>query len=423
MGVNNSTLSTAKGDEKKPSFYEIIDYISTKYIMTSNFQSLTRLQETEYCNDLIVLTSDIIEQNFTDLEISFLDERVKTGLDKDKVLVLNTLTDNEHAHDPLKKRAMCIGIAKFYIKIAHVYAAIVMTMNPVYVYTDQYGNVVKNPLSEKKLIPPNVQTEIYKMGLCNKRINALKRNSVTSESGSMMINPEVCTFNSGPNGDPMSLSEEPGINEFASLYFDEYDYRTGEFVGMKEETVKKYRDDLKKFYTVFTENEELPQDVTRFSDIRLRDFANSPGCKNDKLLDRSYTGNTNPNSESYKEDKETNDLFTLYAENLKKMMQLVNQNQEDLLNIINKLFTYIQDESGEHIIRVNPELTEELLQKIVEETRSLIMGLYLQCENDYVEGIQIYQAIVEKKIHEASVEQVKSLEKQSTLLLNGLEKK
>jgi hypothetical protein len=51
------------------------------------------------------------------------------------------------------------------------------------------------------------------------------------------------------------------------------------------------------------------------------------------------------------------------------------------------------------------------------------MGLYLQCENDYVEGIQIYQAIVEKKIHEASVEQVKSLEEQSTLLLNGLEKK
>ena len=36
----------------------------------------------------------------------------------------------------VRKKRMCIGIAKFYVKIAHLFAAIAMTINPRYTYTD-----------------------------------------------------------------------------------------------------------------------------------------------------------------------------------------------------------------------------------------------------------------------------------------------
>ena len=42
-----------------------------------------------------------------------------------------------------------MGIAKFYIKIAHLFAAIVTTINPIYVYKDQEGNTVRATLAEK----------------------------------------------------------------------------------------------------------------------------------------------------------------------------------------------------------------------------------------------------------------------------------
>jgi hypothetical protein len=61
---------------------------------------------------------------------------------------------------PLKKKRVCIGIAKFYVKIAHVFAAIVMTINPVYVYKDENGNTIKRSLSEKNMIPENTPKSI-----------------------------------------------------------------------------------------------------------------------------------------------------------------------------------------------------------------------------------------------------------------------
>ena len=76
---------------KPTSSYEIIDYIATYYILTADYVSLTKLYEKEYCDKLVILTSDIIERYFTDLEIAYLAQRTKEGvtvneLDKDKLV-------------------------------------------------------------------------------------------------------------------------------------------------------------------------------------------------------------------------------------------------------------------------------------------------------------------------------------------------
>lgn len=76
------------------SFGNVIDFIATRYILTADFQSLTKLYDQQYCNDLVVLTADIINKNFNDLEITYLAQRLK-GKEvvdietKDKVIFFN----------------------------------------------------------------------------------------------------------------------------------------------------------------------------------------------------------------------------------------------------------------------------------------------------------------------------------------------
>ena len=106
------------------------------------------------------------------------------------------------------------------------------------------------------------------------------------------------------------------------------------------------------------------------------------------------------------------------------MIQNANTKQDKLLSIINILFTYIIDPyTGKKRIRVNPRLTEEILQKTIEDTRRIIVDLYLSCEMDYNKGVQIFEAIVEQKILETTQNQIKSLENEAMKLVQEVKTK
>jgi hypothetical protein len=175
---------------------------------------------------------------------------------------------------------------------------------------------------------------------------------------------------------------------------------------MSEKTKKIFNDDLKIFYNVFTGKTNMPSEITRFSDIKLRDYHRMPVCQGaDPVFERKYKGPL------------TNKLFKDYAENLKKMIAKANQNQNALLSIINQIFTYtIDPQTKKKQIRVVPTLTEKRLQEIVVETRALIIKLYLTCEMDYVNNIKLFEAIVEKKIFETSQNQVENLQQMKDML-------
>ena len=74
-------------------------------------------------------------------------------------------------------------------------------------------------------------------------------------------------------------------------------------------------------------------------------------------------------------------------------------------------------------IRVNPTLTEDKLQKIVEKTRNIIIELYVKCELDYVENLKVYEAIVESKILETTKKQIENLEKKANTMVSETNKK
>ena len=448
MGNSPSSNKPSNNESKKDfeNFYDIIDYIATYYILTMDFKSLTKLSEKEYCDDLVVLTSDIVERYFNDIEITYLAQRIKDGsevneLKKENVNFLtkeqlDNLDIQNDAQKSIKKKRVCIGIAKFYIKIAHVFAAIVMTINPVYIYKDQFGNIVNTGLLNKDKIPKNAPRKMYKMNICDERIHSLMEkeerpnstppnstptnstttnstttNSTTTNSSNnskTYINPKICTMNIKKDGSVKNLSDEPGITELMQLYLDDqYDYSNGTFTGMSEATQKQFKKDLNIYYTAFTGNPEMPPEITKFSDIKLKDYSARNGCQGeDPIFQKKYSV-----------DK-TNELFIQYATNMKNMIQSATSKQKELLSIINDLFSFVVDQySGKKKIRVNPKLTEDSLQKLVEVSRKIIVELYVKCETDYVNGIKLYEAIVESKILETTQNQIKSLQKESEKII------
>ena len=155
MGNSSSNSNTSAETEFK-NFYDVVDYIATYYILTMDFKSLSKLSEKAYCDKLVVITSDIIEKYFNNMEVTYLAQRVKEGvevnnLNKEKLIFINkdnfeSLDVSNDKQKSIKKKRVCIGIAKFYVKIAHIFSAIIMTINPIYTYKDATGKTVKSGL-------------------------------------------------------------------------------------------------------------------------------------------------------------------------------------------------------------------------------------------------------------------------------------
>ena len=86
MGNQVSTTSINSSNDKldNKTVGKLVDYIATHYILTMDFQSLTKLFDKKYCDNLVILTSEVIERHFTDMEITYLAKRVKDGNTSDE---------------------------------------------------------------------------------------------------------------------------------------------------------------------------------------------------------------------------------------------------------------------------------------------------------------------------------------------------
>jgi len=421
---SNSTNTKTNNEKQFENFYQIIDYIATYYILTMDFKSLSSLSNKEYCDKLVIITSDIIQKYFNDMEITYLAQRIKNGeevneLSKENVMFVNkeqleSLDIQNDVNKSIKKKRVCIGIAKFYVKIAHIFSAIVKTINPVYVYKDENGNVVKNGLLEKDKIPKNVQRKLFKLNICDNRIRSLNSMDADEAKKEVNLHPKVCGMNLNKDGSVKNLEDEPGIVELLQLYLDDnYDYSNGTFTGMSDSTKKQFEKDLKTFYSAFTGNKDMPPEIKKFSDIKLRDYNSKNSCQGE-----------NP---AFKQNyilSNSDKLFMEYAKNIKTMIQSASNKQSELLSVINDLFIFVNDPySDKKKIRVNPTLNEDKLQKIVEKTRDIIIELYVKCEMDYVENLKVYEAIVESKILETTKKQIDNLEKRANVILSETNKK
>ena len=154
LNIKENELSLKQLNESNAEFLTKLNEIATNYILGQNFQDMIRLTNSKYCDDLVIITSKILKKSYSAPQIQYaykqmfnndsplhLDDNVKDFNDindkrqqskqnpmfmKRQDLELGDLMDKE------QKKKMCIDIAKYYVKIAHLFAAIITTLNPVF---------------------------------------------------------------------------------------------------------------------------------------------------------------------------------------------------------------------------------------------------------------------------------------------------
>ena len=103
-------------------------------------------------------------------------------------------------------------------------------------------------------------------------------------------------------------------------------------------------------------------------------------------------------------------LFVEYVSHIKEMSKSAETNQNRLLEILDVLFAFSTNPNTlQREITVNPALNAGSLQKAVEDTRNIILAIYMKCEKDFIKGLQIFEAIVEKQIMETATVRVDNL--------------
>jgi len=377
---------------------------------------------------LVLLPANVVHDYSNVHEVNYLAQRlekdeVKNYMTQDGVVILDKKKIEDGVYDvqnATQKTRLCYGLAKFYVKISQIFAGIVTTINPVFTYTDENGIKHEKTLMKKNEIPERFLTgdkrnrrAKTRVNLCNNRLNSLINNKSfePDENGNITIKPNLCMANIDKSSNNVKgLGDEPGIPELEFLYYDKFDSNTGKYTGMTDTMKKKYLEDVEAFFKAFTDNEEFPEDgsIRKMSDIKLRDLRNIKGCRREggNIYQREYSGPLK------------HKLFKQYVDQTKQMMDNMKKNQDKLLSIIDDLFVFtINPQTKKKEIRVNPMLTEKTLPKVEKNARDLIKNLYIQCESDFMKGLEIFEAIVEKQIHDTTIQQKESLQRRSENML------
>ena len=151
--------NTTTKNKKPHNLVKDLDQIATKYILTTHYQDLALLEKKEYCNKLVILTSKIFNKFLDHQDVKYLEQRMERGvmIDKmkgDKLIYFDKSNlKNLDVKNSLRKKRMCIGIAQFYVKVGHIFAAILKTINPEYIFTDEYGQRHRISILDKRRIP------------------------------------------------------------------------------------------------------------------------------------------------------------------------------------------------------------------------------------------------------------------------------
>ena len=110
MGNSQSNNSNENKEDSK--LANSIDVIAANYILTQNFTDMLNLKDPKYCNNLVIMTSDVLAKNMSNKEVTYLSQKLKDGveineLSNDSVLYMNKSdVDKLDVHRYQKKQIM-----------------------------------------------------------------------------------------------------------------------------------------------------------------------------------------------------------------------------------------------------------------------------------------------------------------------------
>ena len=468
--MTSTSQDIKKLAESNSKFLSKLNDIATNYILGQNFQDMIRLTNSKYCDDLVIITSKLLKKSYSDQEIHYayqkiFDKGVGVGLGVGQDINADTMFLNKRdavlggIMSAEQKKKMCIDIAKYYVKIAHLFAAIITTLNPVFSWRSSAS-------SSRALLRPHVTEEkreneeheaglesvkftttledkhyisemaqdikVENLNFCNSRISDLMdmeeitdlmdgKNVIpggVEAVSTIKIKTNLCSSNLNNNNEGYSRKKTvydlPGFAELSRLYYDRYNVSKGRFDRMSAVSEHEKKRNVALLYTLFTGDKNPPKDIKSFKDIPLHSFSDDVECENmDSIFNKTYMGTT--------KDK----LFVDYVDMVKKMIYDSNMIRNSLLEIIDKIFILNDgasgaqgaqgaqghaDEATKEKYVIDHALTYEELDILIVEARKIILKLYISCERDFMSTLKIFQAIIETQILETNKRQIKELE-------------
>lgn len=439
MGAGESKTKIQK-IENYNTLVNVMDTVASEYIQTMNFSDMLELQDSDKSKNLLILTQDIIMKELEKHDLIY-DKKIKDAMGntkEKKEAVVFTATKEEIAGlklDTADHQILANALARKYLKIANIFAAIYVVLHPEYEtkVCEETSQTTSNGIKKKgRICKPyddrkhKKKKEMYFMqenpegapiqNFCHKRLQTLigkgsnEINANTSKG--ITVAPTVCEFGKNKRTDqPLKFNEEPGILELDALYYDEYDDKTKNFTerspAMKEELKKdatalfeaivgmkleNYNKRLKKRNPGAT-----PKVIESFEDVTMRTLYDTDGCSKvpDNIagiesIEQLQTSGIGSYRQTYSDDS---DLFRKYGAHLKAMKQNAEQNYLALSSIIELIFVQSNNK-----YRIRQGIKETEIDKLLEETRKLISKMYIQCSEDFRNGIALFKKIVGETI-------------------------
>lgn len=203
VNIKENELSLKELNESNAKFLTKLNEIATNYILGQNFQDMVRLTNSKYCDDLVIITSKILKKSYSAEQIQYAYKKMfNSDLPIDEY-ILNSKDQRQNSNqtpmflkrqdvelgdlmDKEQKKKMCIDIAKYYVKIAHLFAAIITTLNPVFSWRTSAS-------SSRAVLKPFVSDETTNQVVSNKTVDEsvneeVDENSNLTNSNSDIIN-------------------------------------------------------------------------------------------------------------------------------------------------------------------------------------------------------------------------------------------
>jgi hypothetical protein len=389
-----------------------LEEISSSLIFRQNFQDMKLLNSKDYCDELVVITQQMIAQKLNKLEVNYLRERIDNGMDegkqltKDKIIYLKRkdLDTLDETFYPTKSK-ICLEIAKFYIKCAHVYGAIAKTINPIYQYANSITGQVEH-VADKKLIPVNQPYKRVYYNLCSRRIAAVAL--TPNRLGNLKTS--LCDLNKRDEKSGMyknrrihsdkleTLQDEYGINDLEDLYRDVYDFNTKMYNKMSIESRQQYETDVKQLNMAIHNGNPPNPNAKTFSDIELIPYHKKQLCTTRELR---------KGIKLVKDSKE----FVKYGQSLNKMIKRSSEYQVIFLKHLNTLCVKYVGRDGENVYKLNPKLTVASLDKLIADVRKDIVNSILECQEEFNELKEQLFGLVINKLKDLNKKKEEQMEK------------
>jgi len=319
LNIKENELSLKQLNESNAEFLTKLNEIATNYILGQNFQDMIRLTNSKYCDDLVIITSKILKKSYSAPQIQYaykqmfnsdsllhLDDKLQQSKQnpmflKRQDVELGDLMDKE------QKKKMCIDIAKYYVKSAHLFAAIITTLNPVFSWRTSAS-------SSRAILKPFVPDDNATTGIDSVNENSDIKNDMTD----LGITPkDISNKDSGDLGlDNVDITSNMDVNDGG----DGGDSGDGSDIG-DQDTITVTLEDKQYIPDMATEVkvENLNFCNSRISDLMdmdeivdLVDGKNLiPGQTMDstiKIKTKLCSSNLNNNNEGYSRSKTVYDL-------------------------------------------------------------------------------------------------------------------